>query len=302
MAMYQAIYPESAVGNNAIVQPLRAQMGTFSRPQAETEDINTPLTPFTHADGSSFISRDISSARSIYTLGYAYPEVPPEYRTRSDEELSTFTRQAASALYRPDDIEETVTTSMEAPSIISTNSTFSAAKVNLRTRMEWLVTITFDGAEIDDSFTVWVYVGDAPTGYSGDQFLNSLNIVGGCSVFGMSTSMGSAIISGTVPLTKALTKKEVGLNPKRVIGYLKDNLYWRILKGSEIIDFAKLPSLKVQVNAAEVRYDEDERKLPVYGEWKTYYEPTALKKGGSSLYRKIPLVSKDVVAVNSTAI
>jgi len=104
------------VGNDAIVQPLQAQKRTFSRSQTVTEDINTHLTPFTHSDGSSFTSRDVSSARNIYTFAYAYPEVPVKYRTRSNEDLTTFAYQAVTDLYNPDDVDETVNMTTEAPS------------------------------------------------------------------------------------------------------------------------------------------------------------------------------------------
>lgn len=302
MAMYQAIHPESSVGSNAVVQPLDAQMGTFSRPQANTEDINTPLSPFTKANGNPIISRDVSSARSIHNFGYAYPEVPVEYRSRSDNELAAFARKAAADLYYSNDVDETtVGAAIQAPSF--TNGTALSPpppKQNSKKRTEWLATITFDASEIDDSFTVWIYIGEELA--TGEELLGSKNLVDGCSSFGGHGSMDNMLISGTVPLTRALTRKGVRLDPNEVVGYLKDNLHWKVMRGSEVFNIDNLSSLKVQVNGAEVVYSNDSSELPVYGEWKTYYEPTASKKGGSNVYRKIPLLSKDVVAVNSTSV
>lgn len=304
MAIYQAIYPESVAGTRAVVQPLNAVIGTFTRPIVSTENIDTPLAPFTHATGQGFTSQDVSSAKSIYTLGYAYPETPSEYQSRSDADLSDFARKAVDDLYAPApaELDKTASTVAEAPASLTnaTAVTLPTTQPGVKKRVEWLATITFDESEIDGSFTVWVYIGDAPAG-SGEQFLISKNLVDGCSSFSNKMKARS-VISGTVPLTKALTVKGVTLNPRSAATYLKDNFHWRVMKGTEQVDITKLPSLKVQVNAADVEYYDDPSKLPVYGEWKTYYEPTAAKRGGSDYSRKIRLLAKEVVAVNSTTL
>lgn len=308
MALYQAIFPESSAGSRAIVQPLDAQFGTFTRPQLSNENVDTPLTPFRHTNGGDWTSRDVSSAKSIYQLGYAYPEVPADFASRSDSELADFTRRAVDALYSPQDLEETASlpgeTQVSAFMAMDSNTTSKSGittpvEAGTKKRVEWLATVIFDESEIDGSFTVWLFVGEEPSG-SGDQVLMTKSLVGGCSSFSSKKMSKRSVISGAIPLTRALTVEGVTLDPKDAATYLKDNLHWRIMKGSEQLDTSALPSLQVQVNAAEVEYSDDPTILPVYGEWRSYYEATAQKAGGTTIENNSPLLSEDIAAVNST--
>lgn len=90
-AIRQAIYPSSYTTAEVDAE------GTFTNAPGETEDINTPLTPF-HSDsvGTLYTSATVRSTRPF---GYAYPEVVDWGFNAS--QLSSNARTALNKLYNP---------------------------------------------------------------------------------------------------------------------------------------------------------------------------------------------------------
>ena len=92
MAMFQAAKP----GLTVTPAP---RSPTFALGGPGPDDINTPLYPFRHPDAREWTSTDVSTAESIFTYGYAYPEVPSG---RSGSDLQAHAIEQARKLYGPD--------------------------------------------------------------------------------------------------------------------------------------------------------------------------------------------------------
>ena len=90
-AIWQAIYPSSYTTAEVDAE------GTFTNAPGETEDVNTPLTPF-HSDtlGTLYTSATVRSTRPF---GYTYPEVV-DWAVNATQ-LSSNTRAALNNLYNP---------------------------------------------------------------------------------------------------------------------------------------------------------------------------------------------------------
>lgn len=90
-AIWQAIYPSSYTTAEVDAE------GTFTNAPGETEDVNTPLTPF-HSDsaGTLYTSATVQSTRPF---GYTYPEVV-DWGVNASQ-LSSNTRTALNKLYNP---------------------------------------------------------------------------------------------------------------------------------------------------------------------------------------------------------
>ena len=89
--MFQASHP-----GLALTPAPRSQ--TFALGGDGPDDLTTPLYPFRHTNGVEWTSNDLKQAESIFTTGYAYPEVPAG---QSGEALRIFTTQKANQLYGP---------------------------------------------------------------------------------------------------------------------------------------------------------------------------------------------------------
>jgi hypothetical protein len=91
MAMFQATHP------NLYLSPA-PRTETYALSGPGPDDLSTPLYPFRHPDAREWTSDDVKTAESIFTYGYAYPEVP---QGRSGDSLRTFTIQKVNELYGP---------------------------------------------------------------------------------------------------------------------------------------------------------------------------------------------------------
>lgn len=204
--MYQAIWP----GND--VRP-QAASGTFARrtQPGDIDDIDTPLYPFRHLNGNEWTSRDVSDAQSIFTYGYAYPEVPSQFYTQtpSTESLQLFTTSKVNEIYRP-----------------QLSQSLTPAPVGGVVRLEWVAHLAYDQSELPGALDVLLYVGEVPENVGDWQTAPSL--VGGCATFGDESAIMSHVIKATVPLTKTLIDNGVGLDPKNVVKYLRENCHWVI--------------------------------------------------------------------------
>lgn len=91
MALYQASHP------NVYLTPA-PRTETFALSGEGPDDLSTPLYPFRHPDAKEWTSDDVKTAESIFTYGYAYPEVPSG---RTGGALRTFAIQKVNQLYGP---------------------------------------------------------------------------------------------------------------------------------------------------------------------------------------------------------
>lgn len=287
VALYQAANPESAKGNKALVEPMDPGRPSFGFPVSEghTETATTPLYPFKKENGEDWTSADVSSVKSTYALGYYYPELPEALENSSDADITAHALEQIDALY--------------APAQQATGGSANGVSANAETKIasgpikstEWLATVTFDGSEIDETFTVKVFDGDSQIGG-----------VTSFSTTGSQMAMGNSTTAGSVPLTGFLLEEKVNYNDiEKTVEHLKKNLKWRITdyKGDEL-DVADLPSLQVSVSASQVLQGAGSA-LPVFGKWSTFYEVTDKKKGGAT-FGNVELGSEDVNAVNDRTV
>lgn len=218
----------------------QAASGTFARrvSPGDLDTIDTPLYPFRHPNGVEWTSRDVSDAQSIFKYGYAYPEVPPQYYGRSDEELRLFTTTEVNKGYRPE-----------------LSGSLTPAPAGGVVRREWVAHIALDQSELIGHFDVLLYVGSVPENVGDWQTAPSL--IGNCATFGEESGTMSHVVKATVPLTKTLIDNGVGLDPKNVVAYLRENCHWVIKQVSsnptdntyirQILTFKK-------INRADIQY------------------------------------------------
>lgn len=180
---------------------------TFAGTRGTMDTIDTPLTPFRKSSGQLFTSTDVSSASSIWSYGYAYPEVPVSYRTRSSSSLTTFVNTQINRLYR------------------STSSRKRAAKAG--PKREWLCHFMFSPSEMEgESSQLEIYLGDSTT--SDGTFVGSGAAMGKKS---LTPKDHQKLITAVVPLTAALEDAGIDVGNKRdVARYLRDHLRWYMKK------------------------------------------------------------------------
>lgn len=264
-SIYQAIHPDSRIG------PLSRLSATFGFPDASgTEDINTPLYPFRHSDGKEWTSNDITSATSIFSYGYAYPEVPSSFQGQSESALTAFATRAMQALYAPD---------LEASSGVQKRSTDDVHTDIVR--MEWLAHVIMDQSQVPGIFRVRLAIDD--------------DIVGFVASLRGTPENGEMRMSGTLPLTQILLEKGIDLSPDAAVPFLRDHLSWALIQVSKELPMNRLPSLKVGVSCSKVTYYADKNRLPSYGGWSTYYEVTKGKDGGMNPEDTALLDSLDIL-------
>ncbi|KAA8897513.1 hypothetical protein FN846DRAFT_783234 [Sphaerosporella brunnea] len=220
VAIYQAIYPNRRV----TPQPATPVFARRVQP-GDMDTIDTPLWPFKKPNGQYYTSRDVSSASSIWGLGYAYPEVPAEYSGRSAAELSSFAAGRVNALYAP-----------------SSRATKRAATTK---RREWLCHFVFIPAEVGSTAELDVYFKGANlTTINANG--NREQYVGGGAALGKlkyTDHDKTMKITAAVPLTVALENDGVDTNNiVGVVRHLKDNLTWVMRKVFP-------PSIPVKVKA-----------------------------------------------------
>lgn len=254
-AMYQAVWP----GN--VVEPQSAS-GTFARRTrpGDMDDINTPLYPFRHPNGAEWTSNDVSTAGSIYKYGYAYPEVPVEYQSRSTEELRNFTTEKVNELYRPA-LRSSVTTTPSGDTV----------------RREWIAVLAVDTADIPGDFQNLLFVGDVPKNVA--DWKTADNLVGESATFGADKPMHN-VIQASIPLTQILIDKGVGLDPESAVKFLKQECHWVTKQGGASVPLSELKSLKVAITSTEVEYPEDKSQLAIWGQPYVHTEVTEGKEGG----------------------
>lgn len=201
-AMYQAVWP----GNDVIPQAASATFARRTSP-GDIDTIDTPLYPFRHPSGIEWTSRDVSDAQSIFTYGYAYPEVPPQFQGKSNEDLRLFATTKVNELYRP-----------------NLSKSLTPAPAGGVVRLEWVAHLAYDQSEIPGAFDVLLYLGPVPVNVG--EWQTAANLVGNCATFGDESATMSHVIKASVPLTNTLIENGVGLDPGDVVAYLRENCHW----------------------------------------------------------------------------
>ncbi|KAI9878571.1 MAG: hypothetical protein M1830_000528 [Pleopsidium flavum] len=262
MAMYQASHP----GLSITPAP---RSPTFALGGDGPDDLFTPLYPFRHTSGKEWTSNDLISAESIFTTGYAYPEVPAG---KTGDALRIFATQKANQLYGPN---------LKSASFVGNESGAQAPGA----RREWTANVLVNREELPGSHRVLIYIGKYdktnPDSYGGED-----NLVGVAGLFA-GTAMQSSnnqYLNISIPLTEALVAKNIALRPEDVVPTLADQLHWTVEKAdpstTNPIPITDLKTLKIAVSSTITEYFEDKTKLAVVSDPLTHYEPTKGKTGG----------------------
>ncbi|KAI9789424.1 MAG: hypothetical protein M1833_002418 [Piccolia ochrophora] len=252
-AMYQSTHP------GQYLTPL-PRSPTFALSGQGPDDLFTALYPFRHPDGKEWTSDDIKTSDSIFSYGYAYPEVPP---TASN--LPSFVTQQANKLFAPD---------LDDPSF---KGNASGAPQKSTARREWIANVLCDSEEISGSYQILIYIGNP----------GQNNLAGAAAVFsGSQMATPNRYRNISIPLTNTLLDKEYDLTPDDVVPKLTEQLQWVVQKvgtgegGPETVPTSDLKSLKVAISSTITEYSKDDTKLPVKTDPQTHYEPTVGKPGG----------------------
>lgn len=214
IAMYQATHP------GQVVTPQAATRVFHELRTGQIDNIDTPLWPFRKSNGQYFTSRDVSTASSIYTYGYSYPEIPLSYRGRPASELRSFVIGRVNALY--------------SPAAVRTNTKRALQTKRAVKRREWLCHFVFSPAEVGSVAELDIYLSsnsaNSSASATGDYY------VGAGSALGKSKyeeSDKGKLITAVVPLTVAL--EDGGRDTSDIAGcveHLNSNLKWKMKKVS----------------------------------------------------------------------
>jgi len=265
MAMYQASHP------GLVVTP-----GPRSPTQAlggpGPDDISTPLYPFRHPDAKEWTSNDVSTAESIFTYGYAYPEVQPS--SGSSASLQTQATQKVNELYGPDINSH------------SFQGVDSGAPQTPTARLEWSANVQCDMSELSGPHQILIYIGPYDKS-SPDNYADVSKLAGTAAIFSgsqMPISSPNKQLNISVPLTESLIQESTPLHPQAVVPKLADQLHWVVQKVGEgsydTIPTTDLPSLKIALISHLASYSPDKSQLPQKSDAQTHPDATAGKEGG----------------------
>ncbi|KAG4436593.1 hypothetical protein IFR05_007913 [Cadophora sp. M221] len=248
-AMWQVLNPES------YVVPEPAIFSTFTFSAGQTQDINSPLTPFHDASGGFWTSE---TARTTEVFGYAYPETA-KY---DGGNLTSQVIVAVNQLYGSGGV----------PRLAKKRSS------NLKTAdAEWVANIRVKKYALNAPFFVHIFIGK----FNEDPFSWSFepNLVGTHSVFVKAIGPNSTcncdteqLVTATIPLTDRLRVDVLAgflgsLSPEDVTPYLAKTLSYRVsLTNDTEVPNVAVPSLKVSIFSIDVQRGVSDDELPVWGE------------------------------------
>ncbi|KAF3157543.1 hypothetical protein TWF569_000112 [Orbilia oligospora] len=257
MAMYQSAQP------NTFVEPANS-VATFANPSSPLDTVDTPLYPFRHRDGSWWTSQNMSTANSVFSLSYGYPEVPCLLGFSNFDALRNHTITEINRLYGPSPTPPT--------------------KRDIKTyqmRQEWQAKIVIDQAELLGSFTVYIFLGTPPADPA--HWATCPTMIGTLTHLGAPEKrMHSRVIGTNVVLTNTVYEN-LGPNPtqEQVLSYIREKINWAIVSDGNPVNVPQLHTLRVTCVSTEVSMPTCPNELPKKGSDTYHLEVTAGKPGGS---------------------
>ncbi|TAQ87719.1 hypothetical protein B7494_g3943 [Chlorociboria aeruginascens] len=264
IALWQAIYWDT------FLLPEVDQVGTFTVPVGTTDKVNSPLTPFYTADGTTPWTS--ASSRYLSAFGYSYPEIqdwilPPA-------ELSGNVTAQVNALYNPNG---------------SFTKRSSSSRVDRRDIVAqsraWSVAIQASSGALNGTYVVRLFLGAQPS--DGGAWKTAANLIGDFFILEPPSADGQGaadlVFHHEISLQKNLETAGVDIESEdNVVGYLTENLVWGVQKSDgTIVPNAQVPGLQILVQDEIVTLATDITKLPIYGEKTLHPEVTSGKAGGS---------------------
>jgi tyrosinase len=258
-ALWQATYPDAYISSQGVQDPY----GTYTIAPGSTDYSSTILTPFTSTAAGDFWNSD--TTRSLSAWGYTYPEINDWNQTKAD--LAASVTKQVNALYG---------------SQSGANSKKHARDIYPTKTQEWFVDIAVSKFELGSSFSVLIFLGDAPTDSS--TWTTATNLAGSLFISTPPYQRKGAKLTthGEIALKQALETAHLSdTSEAGVIDYLTKNLQWRVQKtDGTVVDTSTCLSLKINAKVEDVTYPTSEYGFPSYGNPVEHPEVTEGKAGG----------------------
>ncbi|KAH7627267.1 hypothetical protein B0T09DRAFT_180188 [Sordaria sp. MPI-SDFR-AT-0083] len=219
-AIWQSLYPSS------YVTPMQAYIASYTTSRGEFQTAATPLTPFFFNENGTFWTSDM--VRDHTRFGYNYPELAGVSGSVPNSQSRALSRRARgrvmaainrlygpstpSSLYRKELRAGRLGPGKKVPGNLPAGRVFTG---NGQYR-EWIANVRVKKQALDGPFFIHLFLGEAPK--DPKEWASAKNHVGSMGVFASDERYGESkmagmdevMVSGTVPLTKALVEKVMG--------------------------------------------------------------------------------------------
>ncbi|KAF3157991.1 hypothetical protein TWF225_004251 [Orbilia oligospora] len=244
--------------------------------EGDQDDLDTPLYPWKHTDGTWWTSNDVKDVTNIWKYGYGYPEVPCYYQGDTNT-LDDHATEAINRAYGDIGVPR-----------IKGRAAVKSASVAGRNVTEWDINIIVDQAELPGTFSIYVFLGNPPADPKkwdmSSQKVSTMTLLGNPGVAKMSKLEGM-----TIPLGPLLAQKGVKGTEKEIQDYLAKYLVWTCMSlgeegGTKPYDVKLMKSLKVVVTSRNVFIPSDMKVKPKASKAKIQTAATKnqAKSGGAS--------------------
>ncbi|KAI0898379.1 Di-copper centre-containing protein [Annulohypoxylon nitens] len=284
-AMWQLLY------NNSYVVPQAAVYSSHTTSPGQTEDSQTPLTPF-FSNETHFWTSDMVRDHEVFN--YTYPEVANKSRVElvatinrlygNFSPAAMFTRPSGSQRHgKKDEISLSgrspyVANGLSWNSQTSTRPVIGAVFNNGRYR-EWIANIRVKKHAMGGSFSIHLFLGEIPSDPLSWPVASSL--VGTLGVFahrGMHGMHSDRKITGTVPMTSALMNlvasgQVPSLHARDVEPFLQSNLEVRVsLANGTTVGVHEVDGLYIQIVSSMVKAPKSEDELSEWGKIESHFD------------------------------
>lgn len=283
-AMWQLLY------NDSYVVPQAAVYSSHTTSPGQTEDSQTPLTPF-FSNETHFWTSDMVRDHEVFN--YTYPEVANKSRPElvatinrlygNFSPAAMFTRPSGSQRHgKKDEINLSgrspyLANGLSWNSQTSTRPVIGAVFNNGRYR-EWIANIRVKKHAMGGSFSIHLFLGEIPSDPLSWPVASSL--VGTLGVFahrGIHGIHSDRKITGTVPMTSALMNlvasgQVPSLHAGDVEPFLQSNLEVRVsLANGTTVDVHEVDGLYIQIVSSMVKAPKSEDELSEWGKIESHF-------------------------------
>ncbi|KAF9444741.1 polyphenol oxidase [Macrolepiota fuliginosa MF-IS2] len=282
VSLWSAINPDVWTANGD------AQDGTYTLVAGQSVNVNTPLTPFWNSQTSFWLS---SQVRSTSSLGYTYPEFQG-LDMNNKQAVRDSIIQKVNQLYNGQKRNTKRTLEVTAAETAQGHarrhrllSRSLMSQLISGTYSDWTARIAFNRRELGRSFSVLLFIGDAPE--DPKEWLTCQNLVGAHHAFVHnmgdcpSCPGGDLTEEGFVHMNSWIAEHSVlGSFELSVIGpFLKQGLQWRVINtdGTPVT----LSSLEVSVYEVPLSMPPG-ANIPIIGDIKLHGDITHGRPGGCS--------------------
>ncbi|KAK0670708.1 putative tyrosinase [Cercophora samala] len=283
-AMWQTLYPQSWV------TPAEAILNSYTTSRGQTQDSQTPLTPFFANANGGFWTSD--SVRDFTKFGYTYTELTDLAGTSNAQ---AGVRRAINRLYGASSPANMFLRELRAQGIKGGRGKGGSSRIGQQSSQhrpggrelggieddsyrEWIVNVRAKKQALDGPYSIYFFFGTPPEDKA--DWAQAENHVGTMGVFaadgagmgGMREAMRELEVSGTVPLTTGLIRavqegRLGGLDQGEVVRFLKEELVVVVLgPGGKEYGVTEVEGLRLGVGSFRVRLPGSEDELPVWGE------------------------------------